>query len=371
MAYPDSAVETYYEFELDNTNVDSSLTDFPVVLDLANLPTAVRTWLYDNLNATGDGIRITTTSDVALNYERQNFAKVAGSPNVVTGQLYYKVPTVNSGVVTSLRLFANNGAADGEAATSVWDSNFKSVYHLDAAGNATQPDSTSTSNNLTPQNMESGDSVTGKVGKGIDLDGSNEYLTAGSNPSLTPPFTVSIWMKPGTALNGECIWSYADSATSTDRHMIIIDATNGNKIAVLTTNFSNGVFANVGAFSASAAVASTWYHVTGIWSATNDRKLYINGSYVSQNTTTISPSSLDRMWLGRFSDLTPNWEFDGVLDECRISTVARSASWIKFTYHNTNEADNEHQNFTLVTPSAIGSVIAPSRRTRRNVLLRR
>ena len=74
MAFPDDTY-TYYSFDVDNANVDSDLTDRPVRCDLANLPTAVREWLEDTLDANGDVIRVTNESNTILSYILENFAK--------------------------------------------------------------------------------------------------------------------------------------------------------------------------------------------------------------------------------------------------------------------------------------------------------
>jgi hypothetical protein len=339
MAYPDPAVDIHYAYDLDGTNVDSSLTDFPVCLDLATLPTAVRTWIYDNIDASGNGLRLTTSGGTTINYERKNFAKVGGSPNVVTGQLYYKVPTVNSGSATSLKLFANNGAADGEAATSVWDSNFVGVYHNEANGN----DSTSNGYNLT--NTGTVSYGTGYLGNAGDFDGTNDYLERTGVPFTAHPVTLEALFK-------------ADNVTGAFRIVEVGGANGGGGIEGWNLVIVNGeLWALTGDVSGNsqAQVAGlstgTWYYGTGQFSSATSRVGRINYSTTASNTTSRTPNTTEvtSTTIGAIVE-NHGQKFDGLIDEVRISNVARSDAWLKFTYHNLTQSDNEHQNFSLVTP---------------------
>jgi hypothetical protein len=108
--------------------------------------------------------------------------------------------------------------------------------------------------------------------------------------------------------------------------LIINDATGTEELQVITTDasISNG----------------TAVHIAGTWVATNTIALYENGSARAVNTliagepTDIKDSS-EHLGLGAKYDAgTPSNFFDGILEEIRISKIARTAAWIKATYYS-------------------------------------
>jgi len=91
--------------------------------------------------------------------------------------------------------------------------------------------------------------------------------------------------------------------------------------------------------SSSALAAGTWYHIAGVYNGTQ-MLLYLNGVQ-SGTPITMTPvsSSLTEANIGAHSGHDQNW--NGTIDEVRISSAARSAAWIKFEYYNIGEEDNE------------------------------
>ena len=86
---------------------------------------------------------------------------------------------------------------------------------------------------------------------------------------------------------------------------------------------------------------NNWYYVAfvidGASGATNNLKGYKDGSLLGQTTMTYTLSSTTSVpWIGGRSD--GERYFGGIIDEVRISNVARSAAWIKASYYSGNNS---------------------------------
>jgi len=77
-----------------------------------------------------------------------------------------------------------------------------------------------------------------------------------------------------------------------------------------------------------------WYHFVFTYDATNGMKTYVNS--VAKATAPangdINNTEANQLCIGTQSDYSNI--FDGLIDEPRISDVARSAAWIKANYHS-------------------------------------
>src|SRR5439155_1465880 len=89
--------------------------------------------------------------------------------------------------------------------------------------------------------------------------------------------------------------------------------------------------------------ANTWYHVVATYDNTQPPtggtlKLYVNGALLStQNPPSPAPYGAVTATFGlAYTRAIPGEYFNGILDEARVSKVARSADWIKVEYNNMN-----------------------------------
>lgn len=156
------------------------------------------------------------------------------------------------------------------------------------------------------------------------FNGSN-YVNVDGIPTI--PFSVSAWVNP-SLIQGEAIWSTADSSTTNNRHILVIDSITGNRFAAITTDPAHTSFTTYGAHSSIAAKKGALCHVVGVWEATNNRKIYVNGVYEDVNTNAVNPTSIDRTWVGRLSDSTPNWHLYGYMPEIHVSNVTYTTEQI-------------------------------------------
>lgn len=332
---------------IDTTYVDSDLTDFPVLIKFASDADIGAAAL-----SSGNDIRFTSSDGTTLlKYEREAFAVSAGN---ASGTFWVKVPTVSGSVNTEIYLYyGNSGASDGADKNNVWDSNFAAVWHLEESGNGTASEFTDSTSNA--RHGRGGDGTaaavptraTGQVDYGQDFDNTGTADFIGSMGAVssfsfiqnTGVFTVEL------LLNGS-------GSTTSEQGVIGSTPTGGDKGIYLSWNASNlkrcDFFIARGGAGSSVATATNsvssgaWHHVAFTGDASTIRS-YIDGAAGATGSIggTTTGDSTRVLNAGRWNGSTPGGYYDGLVDEIRISTVQRSAAWLKFVYRNIFEVDNE------------------------------
>jgi hypothetical protein len=216
-----------------------------------------------------------------------------------------------------------------ENKTDVWDSNYKGVWHLKENG-APYSDSTSNGNNSNGGTYPT--DATGAVAEAQDFNGSSTYINVPSSASLDiyDNKTIEVWIYPRSF----------DAPGGVDRRIVIKRIDDSNCYQLTTNSYNNNAFAfghlRYGSentvFGGSNLSANMWYHVVGIWNGSST--IYLNGQPAnSGNGLWYTGTSSDL----RIGNRTGEVGFsNGIIDEVRISNIARSADWIKTEYNNQN-----------------------------------
>jgi len=189
--------------------------------------------------------------------------------------------------------------------------------------------------------MASGDLVTAKVGNGLDLDGTNDYLyiATAANLHITGALTVSAWINrvSGTIDQNEGIaaiwWNYLGHANN--RQYLMALNTSGYLVGYLSSDGTSNVNK-----AGSSGLQNAWHHVSVVYVPSTRLTLYVDGASAGENTTSI-PSSLynasDKFAIGIQSfPGNDDYAFYGKVDETRVSNMARSADWILAEYNTMN-----------------------------------
>lgn len=139
---------------------------------------------------------------------------------------------------------------------------------------------------------------------------SSQYLQQPAPFTTTPPFTVCFWLSLQTVSN-TVPWSMGDSGSSAAWE---VWTEGGN---VVHMDYWNGSFEE-GDISVGIA-QNEWVFVIARWIATNNRRLTAvrsNGNINHGNSTTsVTPTSLERMALGATWGATAGAYLDGLLAE--------------------------------------------------------
>lgn len=320
-----------------------ALTDFPVLLKLSSSNID-----YANTQNSGQDIRITDSNGTTLlNYEIEKWDESG------TSYVWTKVPSVDIDSSTDYVYvyYGNSAALDAQAATSVWNSNFKMVQHMEESGNGTSGefiDSTSNDNDGTGGSSAYPDlTASGKINGAQNFNGSSDYISMPAAGLLkgSAQYTMEAWLYPTVLPVGGTLDAYnemVEDNTNSSRAQFGMSDTNctGDKFVL---RFRTGLAAQSGMnlCSTTTPEVNTWYHVVAVVDATNDaHKLYVNGAVQGTNTTAVdgvnntNPANTPR--IGSFTANTEFWP--GYIDEFRVSSTARSAAWIAAEYKNMTDA---------------------------------
>ena len=241
--------------------------------------------------------------------------------NNATGEVVFWVKTTLSHTVnTVIYLFYTNASVTTfqSTATSVWDANFKGVWHYrDRAANTTISDSTSNGNNLT-NNYNTSSGGVGKIGPG----GFGNWLSIRANPANTSANTLSFWYQVGQISYQRGVASIGDTDTDGGTSEMI-----QNNVGTLRHYASGPGYADLGSLT-----IGTWYHVVIVRVASGDQLGYFNGQYISTPGAWAAGNKTNLyIGAGYPSAAVP------AMDEVRMSDSARSADWVATEYANQND----------------------------------
>ncbi|MDO8469698.1 MAG: DUF2341 domain-containing protein [bacterium] len=333
-AWYDSSWSYRATVTIDKTKVSgtAALADFPVLV--AATTTAWKHTSFSGHVGIASGTDILFTSSDGTTKLSHEIEKYSSS----TGELvaWVKVPSLATSTDTVLYLYYGNAsAADQSSSTGVWDTNYKGVWHLkdNPAGTAPQlRDSTSNAHHLTTVgSMVSGDQLSAKMNGGVNFDGSNDRGdSSASTLDMNTSVTVTAWLKADTLAGGvhKKVFIHGDRF---DTPYIEYSTTvsNNNKV-LLSLSIAGTLNNHEGNTTLSTA---TWYYFGATWDGSNVR-LYLNGA--QDNTTTARTGSLNDLNSTSSIGGSHQWGeyFDGVFDEVRVSSVARTSGWIATEYNN-------------------------------------
>jgi hypothetical protein len=279
-----------------------------------------------------------------------------------TGQLvaWVRVPSINNGRVIYM-YYGNGCSASTQNANGVWDANYRGVWHLsqNPAGTAPQMrDSTANAYHGTAVgSFVAGDQQAAVIDGGLNFDSINNDETQMAAAALgTTSVTVSAWIRvksftettfssaPGNL--GAVVFSTRNVDCDVSPTLVVSPASGG-------AGAQNGlVFCNdtcniaEGAKGASAIALNTWYYAVGTFSRTGigqyagNWNVYLNGALNGGPNNFNLAGTATGIFTGASWRLAnnPQWpNFSNViLDEVRVSNIARSAGWILTEYRNQN-----------------------------------
>ena len=311
---------------IDHTKIDSDLTDFPVLVKLT-------TDNFDFSKAQSNGNDIRFTSDdgqTLLKYERERHDSSNSK-----AEYWVKIPSVSSSVDTIFYIYyGNDSAGDGADPSNVWDSNFVMVHHMkDDPDTSHVADSTANGNDGTKYAAGQPAETDGQIAKGQDFDGTDDYINCGLDGLSSPStdITVEFWARPDAAAKTSIIIASDDEANRFNIHFPWSD---------------NNIYWDFGDINdggrLSLAFDSSWFGVLTHWAFTSSasgQSVYKSGALIASDSDySTYTKGTDTLDIGELVAQSSYW--DGLLDELRISNVARSATWIKASYYSGNDSLN-------------------------------
>ncbi|MGD9036657.1 MAG: DUF2341 domain-containing protein, partial [Syntrophobacterales bacterium] len=204
-----------------------------------------------------------------------------------------------------------------------WDSNYVGVWHLKEdpgpGGAGDIKDSTWNNNDGTAEtSMTTDDQVSGQADGSLEFDGTDDYVNAGDDPSLdiSGDITLSLWVNPNSYASEPDLLTNGNFDESYSIHIEMGAA----KVAFRLNDFRFD--------SNSSLNMGQWAYITTTRQG-SDARIYINGQQDNSDTygTAIQAA-------GPLTISSSAYSLDGVIDEVRISKVARSTEWIQTEFNN-------------------------------------
>lgn len=215
-------------------------------------------------------------------------------------------------------------------ATSVWDANYKVVYHTGDGSTVGLNDSTS--NALTLTNNSTVASA-GKIGGAVDSSSSTWLSRSDSAlPTGSTAFTISGWYKTTTVSTSNIILNWGAGGATNQSYLGIYNLGNGFNAGIVgngTANVGDNVSLNDG----------VWHYIVGTQSGAGgtNTKIYVDGSLKNSGALTwaLASGGANKFTIGRDNAASPTQTYTGSQDELRISSgLARPADWIATEYNN-------------------------------------
>ncbi len=250
-----------------------------------------------------------------------------------TAVYWVKVPQVDGNSSTDHIHVGYGSDPNGsdQNASTVFSNSFGNVYHLGGnfwAGSSPQAtSSTGTANGIDNGTVD----AAGMIGRGRLFDGTDDSVDLGSSTSNKPAaVTMSAWVKATT-------WTNAYTAIlamgeGTPSRICFLGIKSSGKLALYVDASSMVDYDGSGTYTLSTG---TWYHVALVYDSVGGLRGYVNGlvdGSVGANGALPLDSS-DAVWIGGHPTIGGRYH-DGVIDEARISSVARSADWVKLEYYS-------------------------------------
>ncbi|MCX6666415.1 MAG: DUF2341 domain-containing protein, partial [Euryarchaeota archaeon] len=328
---------------IDHLMTNATLTNFPVLIYNAS-----DTDLKNSAQPTGDDIIFMSTSvDWTTGTWRSKLDHEIEKYDSSTGELvaWVRIPTFSSTTDTEIYMYYNNTlcTTNRENAEGVWDSNYEMVQHLHDEDEIA--DSTSNGNDGENNGVEF--SRLGKIDGAISFhEGASinvETLNDGANYARGD-YTLSLWFK--TDANSEDLMSdYEDYSGGMGEPYVNGWVLGINKDDFLTyTAYDLASEASI--VGDTKVVTIEWVYVVvvdrGETSKTGETTtIYLNGQVEVDGSRGAIGSGGRIFTLGaeHYTDILGQGYrnfFVGLMDEVRISDIARNSSWINASFNNMN-----------------------------------
>ena len=191
-------------------------------------------------------------------------------------------------------------------------------------------------NMASPATSTSGWTDSGKIGKGLVFDGSDDYVAVGSDASLdiTNAITIEAWFYQESQAEHKGIiskWGGEDSKRSWYLLNVLDTGESYIRMKVQDTSDIEYTIQNPSPIS-----LNVWYHVVGVYNG-SDIILYVNGTEVDSASAGTSLDSVSAPItigaLGNLPDSNTVFEMDGSIDDVKIYNYALTEDEVREEYN--------------------------------------
>jgi hypothetical protein len=317
---------TYYKTEtVNHLRVSEDLSYFVMLIKESsdtNVGSRCRIDGYDVLFTLNDGVTL-------LKFQRSYFNITGGAASYI---FHVQIPALSSSSDTVIRMYYGNSSQTTDPQTTnggTWDDGgnnyYKGVWHLQEAGtNPIAIDSSPNGQNSSSQTWTP--STQGKIGNCASFNGSQGISFANFSQYMSnAPLTIEGWIKSNTI--GVYTGAFGINA-SYERNTFCIKGAGSTAIQYKYGDSD----ANQWTIEPDLNIES-WTHVVFTRNG-SDLIAYANASVIGSDATA---SGVINSNTGTFGIGTVGvYYWRGLIDEVRVSNIARSAGWIETEYANQN-----------------------------------
>lgn len=311
---------------IDHTQVSggTGLFNFPLLVNISGQSFLRTSPAGGVLNANGYDIAFTDDNYNKLDHQIEYY-------NGTTGDLiaWVRIPflSVTSNTVIKL-LYGNPQITTDPSVTTVWDSHYKGVWHLD---NSSLNDFTSFNVAGTPYNSPTYPG--GMISNSVELNGTNQWIEVINDPDINfaGNITVSAWVRMNAANRDQKIAGNQNNSSGGYKFGIYTN----NKVEFEIRNSANTPSLNRDVSGGTVLTTGQWYYLAGISSDVLDSiKTFVNGvpERPFKKIGTLGAAS-NTLTIGK-EPFSPQYYFSGMFDEIRISDEVRSNGWMRTEYNN-------------------------------------
>ena len=152
-----------------------------------------------------------------------------------------------------------------------------------------------------------------------DLNGTTDHLLINTGVVTAAPFTMACWALP-------------DGLSGSD-NLMVLNATGSSSnyfgiafIAAAIVQYINDGSGNVNNTASTSASVGAWQHICAVFASATSRTVYHNGGGAATNTTSRTPTGINRTTLGAFRFNLAADLFDGKFAEGAIWDAELSAA---------------------------------------------
>jgi len=319
----------YRTITIDHTKVGGSdHSNFPVPL--------IGTYSWLKTVANGGDVESSSGYDIifrnADGTANLDFERVSWDGSTGLCEFWVRVPTLSHTTDTVIRVYYKNAGitTDQQNRAGAWESHYKAVWHFPNGTTLSLSDSTGNANNATINGTVT--AAAGQIdgGAAISNASNNNFMYKSSTSSLSPTtaITISAWVKSSQGSLANIVvknlsWYFTIGGSTSGKLGFWIEGRNSSWTEG-TTGVADG----------------TLRHLAATFDGTTER-VYVNATQeatASLSGAIIAGSQDIIMGTRRLSGL-PQYTnpFDGVIDEVRISDIARSADWLTAEYNSGND----------------------------------
>ncbi|NIQ91673.1 MAG: DUF2341 domain-containing protein, partial [Deltaproteobacteria bacterium] len=328
-----SGTVTMHERTLVVAKVGTALSDFPALISITD------TDLRDKARSDGNDIIFRWDDGTCGGEPCKGLDHEIEEWNSSTGKLiaWVRIPKVSSSNDTTIYMYYGNPSVyvSSENAAGVWDSNYQAVWHLKETTSGTDAIKDSTGN--ARHGTDVGSPTLGATGQ---IDGAVDF----GNPNTTRRIDTKDFMSSGVTQFTAEAWVY--KAATKDARIIYKNnvGNTGNPVFGLASGGSDtircrlrisdgsGTDYNVGTIS-----LNTWTHVACTYDGSNVRA-YKNGQeagFVGE-TGTLAATNDVVVIAQNEAGTSADRHWPGVIDEVRVSSIARDDCWLETEFANQN-----------------------------------